>query len=92
MRILEIRITIKTKPIASVNNSLVRSVNKSGPGIDVANLDAGEGSALDEVADGLDVADEGVRVGAGEFLVGDASWGNAVEVLAADGDAGDDAG
>lgn len=89
---LEVGIGVDANKVTSIDHSLVRRVYPSGPGVDVADRSRRERSARDGVTNLLDVGSDLERCSTGVLAVLDAGGGDAVEVLAANRDSGDETG
>jgi hypothetical protein len=90
--VLEVRIGVHAGPVNSPSDSRVGGVCPCGPRIDVADGDLAQGGGGKSLSDLLDVADEVVWVCAGARLGVDARRGDAVEILATNGDTDDQVG
>ena len=90
--VLEVGVGVHADPVKGFRDSRVGGVGPSSPGVNVADGDFAQGSAGNGRSDLLDVADEFVRRGAGARLGCDSRRGDAVEILAADGDTDDEIG
>lgn len=88
---LEVGVGIDAEPVGCRDHGIVGRVDPGRPRVDVANGDPRQGRAGDGVPDLLDVADEDVRADPRVLLVEEAGGRDAVEVLGADRDAGDEA-
>lgn len=92
-RVLEVRVGIDTDEVAGIDDGLVRSVDPGSPSVNVAYGSRLERGVGDGVTDPLDVAGEFERLSTRvRVAVGGAGRSDAVEILAADGDTGNQAG
>lgn len=89
--VLEVGVGINANPVAGINHSLVGAVDPDGPGVNMTNGGALETSAGNGFADLLDVVGNSGGLSAGVLFVKDAGRRDTVEILATDGDAGDEA-
>ena len=88
---LKVGVSVHPEEIAGTGDGVIAAVDPGGPGVDVADwgADFGGGEGPADLADVVhDVGGRGADAG----VVGDAGGRDAVEVLAADGDAGDEGG
>lgn len=87
--VLEVGVGVQADPVASIDGSLVGAVDPRVPGVDVADRGIGQGGVGNDVTDHLDVLGQDVGADTGVLLVEDTSGGDAVQILAADRDTGD---
>ena len=89
--VLEVGVGINADPVACINHSLVGAVDPDGPGVNMTNGGALETSAGNGFADLLDVVGDSGRLSARVLFVENAGRRDTVEILATDGNAGDEA-
>lgn len=89
---LEVRVAIHANPVAGGGDGVVAAVDPCGPCVDMANREAGRGGAVDCGPNLLDVAHQRIRLRTRATVILNARGADAVQVLAADTDASNQAG
>lgn len=90
--VLEVRVGVHGDDVNGVNDSDVGAVVPSVPGVNVGDFCLGSSSSGNECADLADVVDDGCRRSADTSSLRGAVGGVTVEVLATNGDGGDEVG